>query len=160
MIKVLFICHGNICRSTMAQYVMQDIVVNRGLSASFYIDSAATSREEIGNGVHSGTQRKLKELGIWSGDHRAVQMTKADYKKYDYIIGMDGWNRRNMMRILGSDPEGKVSLLLDFTEYPRDIADPWYTGNFDATYEDVKEGCEAILAHILSVDAAKLRPER
>ena len=99
-------------------------------------------------------------MGIWCGDHRAVQMTKADYKKYDYIIGMDGWNRRNMMRILGSDPEGKVSLLLDFTEYPRDIADPWYTGNFDATYEDVKEGCEALLAHILSVDAAKLRPER
>lgn len=160
MIKVLFICHGNICRSTMAQYVMHDMVDKRGLSASFYIDSAATSREEIGNGVHYGTQRKLKEMGIWCGDHRAVQMTKADYKKYDYIIGMDGWNRRNMMRILGSDPEGKVSLLLDFTEYPRDIADPWYTGNFDATYEDVKEGCEALLAHILSADAAKLRPER
>lgn len=160
MVKILFVCHGNICRSTMAQYVMQDMVDKRGLSASFYIDSAATSREEIGNGVHYGTQRKLKEMGIWCGDHRAVQMTKADYKKYDYIIGMDGWNRRNMMRILGSDPEGKVSLLLDFTEHPRDIADPWYTGNFDVTYEDVKKGCEALLAHILSADAAKLRPER
>ena len=156
MIKILFVCHGNICRSTMAQYVMQDMVDKRGLSASFYIDSAATSREEIGNGVHHGTQRKLKEMGIWCGDHRAVQMTKADYKKYDYIIGMDGWNRRSMMRILGSDREGKVSLLLDFTEHPRDIADPWYTGNFDVTYEDVNEGCEALLAHILSADATKL----
>ena len=160
MIKILFVCHGNICRSTMAQYVLQDMVDKRGLSSSFYIDSAATSREEIGNGVHYGTRKKLKEEGIWCGDHRAVQMTKADYKKYDYIIGMYGWNRRNMMRILGSDPEGKVSLLLDFTDHPRDIADPWYTGNFDVTYDDVKEGCEALLDHILSTDKEKLRPGR
>ncbi len=96
MIKILFICHGNICRSTMAQYVFQHMVDKRGLSDCFYIDSAATSREEIGNGVHHGTRKKLKEMGIWCGDHRAVQMTKADYDKYDYIIGMDGWNRRNM----------------------------------------------------------------
>lgn len=157
MIKILFICHGNICRSTMAQYVFQHMVDKRGLSSSFYIDSAGTSREEIGNGVHRGTRKKLKEEGIWCGDHRAVQMTKADYGKYDYLIGMDSWNRRNMVRILGSDPEGKVSLLLDFSERPRDIADPWYTGNFDVTYEDVKEGCEALLVHILKEDAGKLR---
>ena len=157
MIKILFICHGNICRSTMAQYVFQHMVDKRGLSSSFYIDSAGTSREEIGNGVHRGTRKKLKEEGIWCGEHRAVHMTKADYGKYDYLIGMDSWNRRNMMRILGSDPEGKVSLLLDFSERPRDIADPWYTGNFDVTYEDVKEGCEALLEHILKEDAGKLR---
>lgn len=144
----------------MAEYVMKDLVKKTGVSDRFLIDSAATSREEIGNGVHYGTRRKLKEMGIWCGDHRAVQMTKADYKKYDYIVGMDGWNRRNMLRILGSDPEGKVSLLLDFSAHPRDIADPWYTGNFDVTYEDVKEGCEALLNHILESDAAKLRPER
>lgn len=160
MVKILFICHGNICRSTMAQYVFQHMVDKRGLSDCFYIDSAATSREEIGNGVHHGTRKKLKEMGIWCGDHRAVQMTKADYDKYDYIIGMDGWNRRNMMRILGADPEGKVSLLLDFTERPGDIADPWYTGNFDVTYEDVKEGCEGLLAHILNADAGRLKPRK
>ena len=109
----------------------------------------------IGNGVHHGTRAKLKQEGIWCGDHRAVQLTKADYKKYDYIIGMDGWNRRNMLRILGSDPDEKVSLLLDYTDHPRDIADPWYTGNFDVTYEDVREGCEALLAHILRKNVHK-----
>ena len=148
MVKILFICHGNICRSTMAQYVMQDLVTRHGLEGHFYIDSAATSMEEIGNPVHRGTRAKLKEVGIPCGDHRARQMQRSDYDKYDYIIGMDSWNRRNMMRILGKDPEGKVSLLLDYTDHPRDIADPWYTGNFDATYNDVKEGCEALLAHI------------
>ena len=148
MIKILFICHGNICRSTMAQYVMQDMVDKRGLSDSFYIDSAATSREEIGNGVHHGTRAKLKQEGIWCGDHRAVQLTKADYKKYDYIIGMDGWNRRNMLRILGSDPEGKVSLLLDYTDRPGEVADPWYTGDFARTLRDVEAGCRGLLAQL------------
>ena len=159
MIKLLFICHGNICRSTMAQYVMQHLVETRGLGGCFEIDSAATSTEEIGNGVHRGTRAKLKEVGIYCGDHRARQMKRSDYDKFDYLVGMDGWNRKNMMRILGSDPEHKVSLLLDFTEHPGDIADPWYTGNFDVTYEDVVEGCEALLAHILSRDAGKLRRE-
>ena len=156
-VKILMVCHGNICRSTMAQYVMQDLVNRQGLAAHFYIDSAATSTEEIGNPVHRGTRAKLKEVGIPCGDHRAVQMKRSDYDKYDYIIGMDGWNRRNMMRILGSDPDGKVSLLLDYTDHPRDIADPWYTGNFDATYEDVKEGCEALLTHILETEGGSLR---
>jgi protein-tyrosine phosphatase len=156
MIKILFICHGNICRSTMAQFVMQDLVAKRGLSDHFYIDSAATSTEEIGSGVHYGTVNKLRQEGIPVGDHRAVQMTRADYGKYDYLLGMDHWNLKNMHRILKSDPEGKVALLLDFSHSPRDIADPWYTGNFDATYRDVKEGCEALLEHILQQDRDKL----
>lgn len=152
MIKILFVCHGNICRSTMAQFVFQDMVNKQGIADRFAIDSKATSTEELGNGPHYGTVRKLKEVGVPVLPHRASQMRRGDYKDYDYIIGMDGWNYRNMMRILGGDPEGKVSLLLDHTEHPRDIADPWYSGNFDATYEDVVEGCEALLRKLLEED--------
>lgn len=150
MIKVLFICHGNICRSTMSQYVFQDMVHKINLTDSFYIDSAATSREEIGNPVHHGTRHKLKEVGIPCGDHRARQMRREDYDAFDYIIGMDSWNIRNIGRIIGnSDPERKVFRLLDFTERKgEDIAYPWYTGDFDTTYRDVREGCEALLAWI------------
>lgn len=147
MIKVLFVCHGNICRSTMAQFVFQDMVNKSGRQAEFYISSAATSREEIGNGPHHGTVRKLRQEGVPVLDHRAVQMTKKDYEKYDYMIGMDSANIRNMHRITGGDPEGKIYKLLDFAGEARDIADPWYTGNFDRTYEDVVQGCEALLAH-------------
>ena len=150
MIKVLFICHGNICRSPMAHYVMQDLVNKAGLSNEFYIDSAATSTEEIGNGVHYGTRQKLREVGVPCGDHRAVQVTKRDYDKYDYLIVMDSHNVRNLMRIIGSDPEGKVHMLLDFAgRNGQSIADPWYTGNFDETYEDVIEGCRGLLEHLL-----------
>lgn len=150
MIKVLFICHGNICRSTMAQYVMQYLVDNADLSDSFYIDSAATSREEIGNPVHYGTRGKLREVGIPCGDHRARQLRREEYRDFDYIIGMDSWNIKNILRILGGDPDGKVSKLLDFTDRRgQDIADPWYTGDFDATYRDVKEGCEALMNECL-----------
>ncbi len=151
MIRVLFVCHGNICRSTMAEYVMKDLVNKSGLSSSFYIDSAATSREEIGNPVHHGTRRKLKEVGIPCGDHRARQMRASEYDEFDYIIGMDSWNIRNINRIIrNNDPEAKVAKLLDFTERKgADIADPWYTGNFDVTYADVKEGCEALLKDCL-----------
>ena len=149
MIKVLFICHGNICRSTMAQFVFQDMVNNQGLKDKFYIDSAATSREEIGNPPHHGTVNKLRQEGIPVLKHRAIQMTKQDYKEYDYIIGMDAWNIRNIMRIIGSDPEKKVSMLLDFTDRPgTEIADPWYTGDFESTYRDVVEGCEGFLAYL------------
>ena len=147
MIKVLFICHGNICRSTMAQFVFQDMVNKSGRQADFYISSAATSREEIGNGPHYGTVRKLRQEGVPVLDHRAVQMTKKDYEEYDYLIGMDSANIRNMHRITGGDPEGKIYKLLDFAGEARDIADPWYTGNFDRTYEDVVQGCKALLAH-------------
>ena len=149
MVKILFICHGNICRSPMAEYVMKDKVQKRGLSDCFLIDSAATSTEEIGNGVHRGTRRKLKEMNIPCGDHRARQMRRADYEAYDYLIGMDTWNIRNMQRITGKAEGEKIRRLLDFAEAPRDIADPWYTGNFDETYEDVDEGCEALLAYVI-----------
>lgn len=152
MIKILFLCHGNICRSPMAEYVMKDLVQRRGLADCFYIDSAATSTEEIGNRVHHGTRGKLHEVGIYCGDHRATQMRRSDYEKYDYLLGMDTWNIRNMLRIVGSDPQGKIRRLLDFGERPRDIADPWYTGNFDVTYDDIAEGCEALLQHIMKED--------
>ena len=132
----------------MAQYVFEYMVREQGLESEFEIDSAATSREEIGNGVHYGTRRKLAEEGIPCGDHRARQVTKGDYEHFDYLIIMDENNRRNLMRIIGSDPERKVYKLLDFSENPRDIADPWYTGNFDVTYDDIDEGCRTFLEHL------------
>ena len=147
-IKILFVCHGNICRSTMAQFVFQDMVNKRGLKDKFYINSAATSREEIGNGPHYGTVSKLRQVGVPVLKHHAVQMTRQDYEDYDFLIGMEHFNLRNMKRITGGDPDGKMHLLLDFSEHPRDIADPWYTGNFDETYRDVVEGCEALLSYL------------
>ena len=149
MIRILFICHGNICRSTMAQFVMGYMVDQAGLKDSFYIDSAATSREEIGNGPHPGTVRKMREMGIPMRSHRAVQLRRDDYDKYDYIIGMDRWNIRNIMNIIGDDPEGKVSSLLDYTDRKgQEIADPWYTDNFEETYIDVDEGCRGLLDYL------------
>ncbi len=148
MIKILFVCHGNICRSPMAEFVFKDMVRRRGLENQFYIASAATSTEEIGNPVHPGTRRKLREVGISCEGKYAVQMKKSDYEKYDYLIGMDEWNRRNMMRIVKKDPQKKLFLLLDFSDSPRDIADPWYTGNFEVTYRDIVEGCEAFLKYL------------
>ena len=145
MIKILFICHGNICRSTMAESVMTHLLSRRGLSDQLQVASAATSREEIGNPPHHGTLRKLREVGIPVVPHRAVQMTRKDYEEYDYLIGMDDWNIRNMQRITGGDPEHKLYKLLEFADSTRDIADPWYTGNFDATYNDIMEGCEGFL---------------
>ena len=135
----------------MAQSVFQHMVDQAGLSDEFYIDSAATSREEIGNPPHRGTQRKLRQVGILCIPHRARQMKKDEYDEFDYIIGMDTWNIRNINRMIGNgDPQGKVSKLLDFTERKgQDIADPWYTGDFDETYRDVKEGCEALLQDCL-----------
>lgn len=146
MLKVLFICHGNICRSTMAQFVMQDLVNKSGLKEHFYIDSMATSTEEIGNGPHRGTVNKLKQEGIPVLTHFAKQITAKDYHDFDYIIGMDTWNIRNLNKILKGDPDGKVYKLLSFAGSERDIADPWYTGDFDQTYADVIEGCTALLA--------------
>lgn len=153
MIKVLFVCHGNICRSTMAQFVFQDMVNREGISDSFYIDSAATSREEIGNPPHYGTVRKLNEVGVPVLNHQARQLTKNDYEKYDYFIGMDSANIRNMNRILGFDPEEKIHKLLDYTDRKGDIADPWYTGNFDVTYQDVLEGCEQFLKYLKEINS-------
>lgn len=148
-IKILFVCHGNICRSTMAQFVFQDMVNKRGLSDQFTIDSKATSMEELGNPPHRGTVRKLSQVGVPVLPHRASQLSRNDYDKFDYIIGMDTWNMKNINRILGGDPEGKVSKLLAWSGDGRDIADPWYTGNFDETYDDVVEGCEAFLTFLL-----------
>lgn len=148
-VGILMVCHGNICRSPMAEFVMKDLIEKKHLSEQFYVASAATSTEEIGNPVHYGTRNRLKKEGISSEGKYAVQLKKNDYGKYDYLIGMEQRNITNMMRILRSDPEGKVRRLLDFGSNPRDIADPWYTGNFDITYDDVLEGCVALLNHIL-----------
>lgn len=150
MIRILFVCHGNICRSPMAEFVMKDIVAKAGKSDEFYIASCATSTEEIGNPVHHGTRRKLAEVGISCDGKRAVQLTKSDYDRYDYIIAMDEMNIRNIMRIIKRDPEGKVSLLLSHAGMSGSIADPWYTGNFDDTYRDVLLGCKALLGEIVS----------
>ena len=147
MTKIMFVCLGNICRSPMAEFVMKDLVQKAGLEEQIYVSSAATSTEEIGNGIHPGTMRQLRKAGIHNASHRAVQLKRADYDAYDYIIGMDQWNLRNMNRICGSDPAGKICLLLDFAG-GGDIADPWYTGDFDATYRDVLAGCQGLLAEI------------
>ncbi|MCM1044464.1 MAG: low molecular weight phosphotyrosine protein phosphatase [Candidatus Gastranaerophilales bacterium] len=149
MIKILFVCHGNICRSTMAQSVMAHLVNTQNLSARFQISSAATSREEIGNPPHHGTVDKLRREGIPVIPHRAVQMTRADYDQYDYLIGMDSANIRNMTRIAGGDPQGKIYKLGFFAGQRDDIADPWYTGNFEDTYRDVLAGCEGLLAYCI-----------
>ena len=198
MTKILFICHGNICRSTMAEYVMKHLVEEAGVAADFYIDSAATSAEEIGNGVHHGTRRKLAQMGVPCGDHRARQVTWKDYESFDCIIGMDNANIRNLNRMLKNDPDGKISLLLewtnhsrngkkgspesrtaafwgekeqgsgaknackgvlrssglcddemlDYTNRPGEVADPWYTGDFEATYRDVLKGCTGLLEQL------------
>ena len=148
MIKVLFICHGNICRSPMAEFIMKDLVKKAGLEKEFFIASAATSTEEIGNPVYPPARRRLAQAGISCDGKYAVQLTKKDYEKYDYIIGMEQVNIRNIMRIVGDDPQKKVYRLLDFTGQPGDIADPWYSGDFDTTYEQVLAGCEGLLKEL------------
>ena len=148
MYKILFVCHGNICRSPMAEFVMKDIVKKAGRSDEFYIASCATSTEEIGNPVHHGTRRKLAEVGISCDGKRAVQLTKSDYNKYDYIIAMDEMNIRNIMRIIKSDPEGKVSLLLSHAGMSGSIADPWYTRDFARAYREIESGCSVFLNYL------------
>lgn len=149
--KILFVCHGNICRSPMAEFVMKDIVRKAGLEDLFEIESAATSTEEIGNEVYTPAKRKLAEHGIGCKGKTARQMTRRDYDRFDLLIGMDSWNFRNMNRICGGDPEMKIRLLMDFTDDPRDVADPWYTGNFEATWRDVSEGCQQLLDYLISL---------
>ncbi len=148
MIKIIFVCLGNICRSPMAEFVFKDMIRKEGLENEVYIESAATSSEEVGNGMHPGTTTKLREMKIPFTNRKARQLTKDDSEKFDYIIGMENSNVRNIVRIIGHDSRNKVHRLLDFSENPRDIADPWYTGNFDITYQDIVEGCKGFLQWI------------
>ena len=143
--NILFVCHGNICRSPMAEFIMKEKVKDAGLEAVFHIQSAATSAEEIGNPVYPPARRKLAEHGISCAGKTARQLTRKDYERFDLLVGMDSANIRNMQRICGGDPLGKLHRLLDYTARPGDVADPWYTGDFQATWEDVNEGCAALL---------------
>lgn len=149
MINVLFLCHGNICRSTMCEFVMKDMVRKAAVEDKFYIESAATSRDEIGNDTHPGTKRKLTEVGIPFTKRRARQVTRRDYDEFDYLVIMDEENQRGLNHIIGSDPDGKVFKLLEFAGKDRDIADPWYTGNFDDTYDDAVEGVTAFMKYLM-----------
>ena len=146
MVNILFICHGNICRSTMAEFYMKHIVEQAGLSDSIYIESAATSREEIGNDTHYGTKQKLDEMAIPYTRHKARQVTVDDYQNFDYLVIMDENNGRNLRRIIGDDVDSKVYKAMSFVGESRDVKDPWYTGNFDETYDDVSRSCDALLA--------------
>ncbi len=148
MIRVLFVCHGNICRSPMAEFVLKDMVKKKNVEQNFIIKSVATSTEELGNKVHYGTERKLKQFGISVKGKTSVQLKTGDYDEYDYIFCMDSQNMKNARRIIGEDVQRKMRRLLDSAQNPRDIADPWYTGNFDTTYDDIVEGCENFLKEI------------
>ena len=161
MIRILFVCHGNICRSTMAEFVMKDIVNKQGLPDAFHIESSATHTDEIWNGVGSPVyppaRAKLREHGIGTPDNelgvsakRARLTSMTDYDKFDYIIGMDSANMRNLSGLFGGDPDHKLYKMLDFADRDGDVADPWYTGNFDATWRDVSEGCHGLFRSILT----------
>ena len=145
MTKILFVCHGNICRSPMAEFVMKDLVQKAGLENQFHIESAATSTEEIGNPVYPPARRKLAEHGISCQGHAARQLTRKDYDRFDLLIGMDFANLRNMRRMCGGGEKNKIHLLMDYTHRPGEVADPWYTENFEATWQDVLEGCQGLL---------------
>ena len=149
MTRIMFVCHGNICRSPMAEFIMKDMLRRRGIADKFTVKSSAVSDEELGNLVYPPARAELAKHGISCNGKHAVRLTGADYDKYDYIIGMDRSNISGIMRIIGNDPEHKVHLLLDFTASPHDVADPWYYGNFDTTYSDIYSGCEALLDSIL-----------
>lgn len=153
MIRVLFVCHGNICRSPMAEFIFRDMVEKRGLAEKIACASAAVSAEEIGNPVYPPARRKLASLGIDCEGKRARQMTRADYDAYDLLIGMEQWNISRMRQICGGDPKGKIRLMLEKSPRPRDIADPWYTGDFDAACRDITEGCRLLLEELQTVHA-------
>ena len=148
MIKILFVCYGNICRSPMAEYLMKDFVAEKGKQDQFFIASAATSGEETGNPVHCGTVKILARLGIDCSDKRSVRLKKTDYYNYDYIIGMDEMNRRDMLKIFGGDPDSKISLMLDYTPLKRDVADPWWTGDFEKTFTDIVAGTRGLYDYL------------
>ena len=148
MISIMFVCHGNICRSPMAEFIFKNMAEKAGRGDAFHVASAATSYEEIGNPVHPGTAKVLDSLGIAYAGKRAVHLEKSDYAKYDYLVCMDDANVRNTLRIVGSDPEKKVRKLLEFADSSADVADPWYTGNFRDTYRDVLAGCEGLFSYL------------
>ena len=148
MVKILFVCHDNICRSPMAEFIMKDLAAEAGRTHEFEIASAAVSREEIGNGVYPPAKRELAAHGIRCDAHRAHQITPADYDQWDHLIGMDMSNITRMLRIFGHDDEHKVHRLLDFTGQPADVADPWYSDRFDIAYADILRGCEALLDYL------------
>ena len=148
MTKILFICHGNICRSAMCEFIMRDMVEKRGLSDRIDVSSAATSREEIGNDMYPPAKRKLDKEHIPYTRRQARQVKAADYDKYDLLLCMEQYNIRNLKRIIPSDPEHKIHLLLDYTDNPRDISDPWYTDDFDTAYDDIVTGCKGLLNHL------------
>ena len=153
MVRILFVCHGNICRSPMAEFILKDMAKKAGLAEQMEIASAATSREEIGNPVYPPAVRKLSEHGISCKGHRARQMTGYDYEYYDYIICMERYNIKNLIPITGGDPQGKISLLLDHTSRAgQEVVDPWYTGDFDAAWKDIAEGCQGLMKEIFGED--------
>lgn len=149
MTRILFVCHGNICRSPMAEFVMKDLVKKAGLEKEFFIESAATSQEEIGNPVYPPARQKLAEHGIDCSRKTARQLQNDDYEEYDLLIGMEQANLRSMYQICGGDFSDKMSLLLDHTNRPGDVADPWYTGDFEATWRDVLAGCQGLLKELM-----------
>ena len=149
MKRIMFVCHGNICRSPMAEFVMRDMVKKRGLESEFVIASSATSTEEIGNDIHRGTRATLTKYNVPFSPREAVQITRADYQKYDLFICMDSANIRNLGGIFGADSENKIKKLLDFTSRGGDVADPWYTGNFEKTWRDINDGCGALLEKLM-----------
>ena len=150
MINVLFVCHGNICRSPMAEFIFKDLVNKKGLGKKFYIRSAATSYEEIGNDIYYLAKEKLEEKNIPTNKRKAIRITPDDYNKYDFILGMEEANIRNIKRIIGEDTNNKISKLLDYSNNPRDIADPWYTGNFEIAYKDILKGCMDFLNYLIN----------
>ena len=149
MIKILFVCHGNICRSAMAEFIMKDLLARQGLEDVFYIESAGTSSEELGNPVYPPARRKLAEHGIRCDGHRARKVRREDYDRFDLLIVMDRYNFRNMMRLTGDDPDGKIKMLMDYTKHPGEVDDPWYTGDFETVYHQIVEGCGSMLAKLI-----------
>ena len=156
MIKIMFVCHGNICRSPMAEFVMKDLVRRAGLEQEFFIASAACRRDEIGSDTYLGTREKLDEMGVPYQKRKAVLATKADYENYDFIIGMDDENMRDLQRLSEGDPKKKLHRLMEFAGERRNVADPWYTGDFDTTYMDVLKGCKAFLKKYAGVSQGVL----
>lgn len=155
MLRILFVCHGNICRSPMAEFIMKDIVTRDGTSDYFHIESCATSNEEIGNDIYPPVRRVLDKHGVRYENRSARRMTSDDYSRFDMIIAMDHWNIRNMSGFIGDDPDGKVSLMMSFAGRDTDVDDPWYTGDFDRTYGEIRLACESLYKAVKSSAIAR-----